>query len=148
VRAILGVKTQIKRASQLDGENPATIMRSKWLVKDHSFGDEKARRTPCRGAGGQSSHSKVEATHIGGNTMDDKVLVAIDNTLAKIIQTMIEIRKALVETDNISIESSVRNSQNAGISQPPQPFMSGRWHRRNGDGFVVDPDNPPKPLTK
>jgi hypothetical protein len=76
--------------------------------------------------------------------MDDKMIAAIDASLAQMLTTLEEIRRALVVAGGVTPEASVQNLQKSYANRElreaaSKDYMSGRWVRRDGDIFGVHP---------
>ena len=76
--------------------------------------------------------------------MDDKIIAAIDASLAQVITAVEEVRRSLVVCGAISAENSVQNLQKTYANRElreaaSKEYMSGRWNRRDGDIFGVAP---------
>lgn len=70
--------------------------------------------------------------------MDDKILAHMDLMLAQAIAALAECRRALVVSGAVTPEQSVRNqSQLDAGATASQTYMSGRWHRRDGNIFGI-----------
>jgi hypothetical protein len=72
--------------------------------------------------------------------MDDKIIASIDASLAQMLVTIEEIRRALIVTGNITAETSVQNLQKTYANRElreaaSKEYMSGRWVRRDGDAY-------------
>jgi len=74
--------------------------------------------------------------------VDDKILVQIDAMLAQMIESLGECRQALIVMGAVSPEASGRNTSVTTNSRSlreaaGQQYMSGRWHRRDGDIYGI-----------
>ena len=72
--------------------------------------------------------------------MDDKMVTIVDAALAQMAVNIEEIRRALVVTGQITPEIATQNSQKTVVNTQlrevaSQGYMSGRWLRRDGDGY-------------
>lgn len=72
--------------------------------------------------------------------MDDKIIAAIDASLAQVVTAIEEIRRSLVVCGAVPAETSVQNLQKTYANRElrevaSKEYMSGRWVRRDGDGY-------------
>jgi hypothetical protein len=72
--------------------------------------------------------------------MDDKIIASIDASLAQMLTTIEEIRRALVVCGAVAPETSVQNLQKSYANRElreaaSKEYMSGRWVRRDGDAY-------------
>jgi hypothetical protein len=82
--------------------------------------------------------------------MDDKIIAAIDASLAQVVTAIEEIRRSLVVCGAVPAETSVQNLQKTYANRElrevaSKEYMSGRWVRRDGDIFGAHPA--PKAVT-
>lgn len=83
--------------------------------------------------------------------MDDKIIAAIDASLAQMVTTLEEIRRSLVVCGGVTAETSVQNLQKSYANRElreasAKEYISGRWVRRDGDGLYNAPAAP-RPTT-
>jgi hypothetical protein len=76
--------------------------------------------------------------------MDDKIIAAIDASLAQVVTAIEEIRRSLVVCGAVPAETSVQNLQKTYANRElrevaSKEYMSGRWVRRDGDGLYNAP---------
>ena len=68
------------------------------------------------------------------------MVTIFDAALAQMAMNIEEMRRALVVTGQITPEISTQNTQRTTVNTQlrevaSQGYMSGRWHRRDGDGY-------------
>jgi hypothetical protein len=82
--------------------------------------------------------------------LDDKIITAIDASLAQMVTSLEEIRRALVVAGGVTPEASVQNLQKSYANRElreaaSKDYMSGRWVRRDGDIYGAPAATPYKP---